>query len=66
MFDNTLEPGWELLIASSLAQWGPRVPNEFLGAKPSLTLVREVGSGLRGDNDYTPSKLAAMAKGARS
>jgi hypothetical protein len=66
MFDNTLEPGWEPLTASSLAQWGPRVPNEFLGAKPSLKLVREVASGLRGDNDYTLSKLAAMAKGARS
>ena len=66
MFDNTLEPGWEPLTASSLAQWGPRVPAEFLGAKPSLKLVREVASGLRGDNDYTLSKLAAMAKGARA
>lgn len=66
MFDNTLEPGWEPLTASSLAQWGPPVPNEFLGAKPSLKLVREVASGLRGDNDYTLSKLAAMAKGTRS
>jgi hypothetical protein len=66
MFDNTLEPGWEPLTASSLAQWGPRVPADFLGAKPSLKLAREVASGLRGDNDYTLSKLAAMAKGARA
>jgi hypothetical protein len=42
------------------------VPAEFLGAKPSLKLVRELASGLRGDNDYTLSKLAAMAKGARA
>ncbi|MDT5197130.1 MAG: hypothetical protein QOC69_4928 [Mycobacterium sp.] len=42
------------------------MPNEFLGAKPSLKLVRDVVSGLRGDNDYTLSKLAAMAKGARA
>jgi hypothetical protein len=42
------------------------VPAEFLGAKPSLKLLRDVGSGLRGDNDYTLSKLAAMAKDARA
>jgi catechol 2,3-dioxygenase-like lactoylglutathione lyase family enzyme len=66
MFDNTLEPGWEPLTASSLAQWGPRVPPEFMGAKPSLQLVRNVMSGLRGDNDYTLPKLAAMVQGARS
>lgn len=65
MFDNTLEPGWQPLTASSLAQWGPRVPQEFLGAKPSLTLVRDVLTGLRGDNDYTLPKLAAMVKGSR-
>jgi hypothetical protein len=65
MFDNTLEPGWEPLTASSLAQWGPRVPPEFMGAKPSPQLVRNVVSGLRGDNDYTLPKLAAMVKGAR-
>jgi hypothetical protein len=65
MFDNTLEPGWEPLTGSSLAQWGPRVPPEFMGAKPSLQLVRDVVSGLRGDNDYTLPKLAAMVQGAR-
>ena len=29
LFDNTLDPGWEPLTASSLAQWGPecrRIP----------------------------------------
>jgi hypothetical protein len=41
------------------------VPQEFMGAKPSLQLVRNVVSGLRGDNDYTLPKLAAMVKGAR-
>ena len=65
LFDNTLEAGWEPLTASSLAQWGPRVPQEFMGAKPSLELVRNVVAGLRGDNDYTLPKLAALVKGAR-
>jgi hypothetical protein len=65
LFDNTVEPGWAPLTASSLAQWGPRVPQEFLGAKPSLQLIRNVVSGLRGHNDYTLPKLAAMVKGAR-
>ena len=60
MFDNTLEPGWEPLTASSLAQWGPRVPQEFLGAKPSLKLVRDVISGLRGGNDYTHNRLTLV------
>ncbi|MDT5067985.1 MAG: hypothetical protein QOK02_4140 [Mycobacterium sp.] len=64
MFDNTLEPGWAPLTASSLAQWGPCVPAEFLGATSSLKSLREAASGLRGDNDYTLSKLLAMAKGA--
>jgi hypothetical protein len=36
-----------------------------MGAKPSPQLVRNVVSGLRGDNDYTLPKLAAMVKGAR-
>ena len=36
-----------------------------MGAKPSLKLVREVASGLRGDNEYTLPKLAAMVKGAQ-
>jgi hypothetical protein len=36
-----------------------------MGAKPSLPLVRNVVSGLRGDNDYTLPKLAAMVKGSR-
>ena len=66
LFDNTVDPGWEPLTASGLAQWGPRVPAEILGVKPSLKLAREVASGLRGDNDYTLAKLAAMAKGGRS
>jgi hypothetical protein len=66
LFDNTVEPGWEPLTASGLAQWGPRVPPEVLGITPSPKLLREMGSGLRGDNDYTLSKLAAMPKGARS
>jgi catechol 2,3-dioxygenase-like lactoylglutathione lyase family enzyme len=65
LFDNTVEPGWSSLTASGLSQWGPRVTQEFLGAKPSLQLVREVVAGLRGDNEITLSRLAGMAKGLR-
>jgi catechol 2,3-dioxygenase-like lactoylglutathione lyase family enzyme len=65
LFDNTVEPGWSPLTPSGLSQWGPRVTQEFLGAKPSLQLVREVVAGLRGDNEITLSRLAGMAKGLR-
>jgi catechol 2,3-dioxygenase-like lactoylglutathione lyase family enzyme len=65
LFDNTIEPGWSPLTASGLSQWGPRVTQEFLGAKPSLRLVRDVVAGLRGDNEITLSRLSGMAIGLR-
>ena len=65
LFDNTVEPGWSPLTASGLSQWGPRVTQEFLGAKPSLRLVRDVVAGLRGDNEITLSRLSGMASGLR-
>jgi catechol 2,3-dioxygenase-like lactoylglutathione lyase family enzyme len=65
MFDNIIDPGWEPLTGSSLAQWGPRVPQEFLGTKPSLQMVRNMANGLRGNNDFTLPRLVAMAKGTR-
>jgi hypothetical protein len=65
LFDNTVEPGWAPLTASGLSQWGPRVTQEFLGAKPSVQLVRDVVAGLRGDNEITVSRLVGMVKGLR-
>jgi hypothetical protein len=65
LFDNTVEPGWAPLTASGLSQWGPRVTQEFLGAKPSVQLVRDVVAGLRGDNEITLSRLIGMVKGLR-
>jgi hypothetical protein len=65
LFDNTVEPGWSPLTASGLSQWGPRVTQEFLGAKPSVQLFREVVAGLRGDNEITLPRLVGLAKGLR-
>jgi hypothetical protein len=41
------------------------VTQEFLGAKPSLQLVRDTVAGLRGDNEITLSRLIGMLKGLR-
>jgi hypothetical protein len=41
------------------------VTQEFLGAKPSLRLVRDVVAGLRDDNEITLSRLSGMANGLR-
>jgi glyoxalase/bleomycin resistance protein/dioxygenase superfamily protein len=65
LFDNTVEPGWSPLTASGLSQWGPRVTQEFLGAKPSLRLVRDLVAGLRDDNEISLSRLSGMANGLR-
>jgi catechol 2,3-dioxygenase-like lactoylglutathione lyase family enzyme len=65
LFDNTVDPGWSPLTASGLSQWGPRVTQEFLGAKPSVQLFREVVAGLRGDNEITLSRLVGLVKGLR-
>jgi len=65
LFDNTVEPGWSPLTASGLSQWAPRVTQEFLGAKPSVQLFREVVAGLRGDNEITLPRLVGLAKGLR-
>jgi catechol 2,3-dioxygenase-like lactoylglutathione lyase family enzyme len=65
LFDNTIDPGWAPLTASGLSQWGPRVTQEFLGAKPSPRLIRDVVAGLRGDNEITPSRLVGMLTGLR-
>jgi catechol 2,3-dioxygenase-like lactoylglutathione lyase family enzyme len=63
LFDNTVEPGWAPLTASGLSQWGPRVSREFLGAKPSTQLLRDVVTALRGDNEITVSRLVGIARG---
>lgn len=35
LFSCDLEPGWAPMSASGLAQWGPPVTRDFLGATPS-------------------------------
>jgi hypothetical protein len=40
-------------------------PAEFLGTKPSLKLVREAASGLRGDNDYALGEAGRDGEGRR-
>jgi Glyoxalase/Bleomycin resistance protein/Dioxygenase superfamily len=68
MFDNTLEPGWAPFTASGLAQWGPPVTKDFLGANPralpheALSMI----NALRDTNEFTLTRLRGLLKVAKS
>ena len=51
VFDNTVPAGWAPLRASGLAQWGPPATKDFLGNKPSPTLVHGDRGPSRGQRD---------------
>ena len=55
------------MTASGLAQWGPSVTRDFLGAKPSPHLIRDVISALRDDeNEFDVRRLLGLLKVASS
>jgi catechol 2,3-dioxygenase-like lactoylglutathione lyase family enzyme len=66
MFDNTLEPGWESMTASGLAQWGPPATKDFLGLDPRDPGARQellgVVTALRGDTEFDLTRLRGMMK----
>lgn len=63
LFDASLEPGWAQMSASGLAQWGPPVTRDFLGAAPSPAKLREVLAALRSeDTELTAARLLALMK----
>ncbi|MGW2727944.1 VOC family protein [Streptomyces sp. NPDC001494] len=66
LFSCDLEPGWAPMSASGLAQWGPPVTRDFLGASPSPAKLREVMSALRGDNELDPARLLGLMKAMSS
>jgi hypothetical protein len=66
MFDNTVEAGWAPMTASGLAQWGPSVTRDFLGAKPSVHMLRDVISALRDENEFDVRRLLGLLKVASS
>jgi len=66
VFDNTLEPGWAPLRASGLAQWGPPATADFLGSRPSPSLVRNAIGALREDNEIDLARLTALVKALKS
>ena len=70
MFDNTLEPGWEAMTASGLAQWGPPASADFLGLKPgkeAFAEARSIISALRkSDNEFDLARLRGLLKVAQS
>ncbi|MFD4548537.1 VOC family protein [Streptomyces sp. NPDC058466] len=66
LFTCDLEPGWAPMSASGLAQWGPPVTRDFLGANPSPAKLREVMTALRGDNELDPARLLGLMKAMSS
>jgi hypothetical protein len=64
MFDNTLEPGWAPLTASGLAQWGPPVTKDFLGANPGNARHEAAAmiTGLRERNEFDIKRLIGLLK----
>ncbi|WEO92852.1 VOC family protein [Streptomyces sp. FXJ1.172] len=66
LFSCDLEPGWAPMSASGLAQWGPPVTRDFLGASPSPAKLRQVMRALRGDNELDPARLLGLMKAMTS
>jgi len=69
VFDSSLEPGWSVMTASGLAQWGPSVTADFMGIKPSREMLRELASmaaALGRENEFNARRLAGLMKVARS
>jgi catechol 2,3-dioxygenase-like lactoylglutathione lyase family enzyme len=63
MFDNSVEVGWAPMTASGLAQWGPSVTRDFLGAKPSPHLIRDVVAALGNrDNEFDVRRLVGLMR----
>jgi catechol 2,3-dioxygenase-like lactoylglutathione lyase family enzyme len=65
-FDNTLEPGWESMTASGLAQWGPPATKDFLGLDPRTPAARKellaMISAFRGDTEFDLTRLRGLIK----
>lgn len=69
LFDCSLEPGWDEMTASNLAQWGPPATADFLGIKPGRESLREAFSmipAVRGDTEIDVHRLLGLMKVARS
>ncbi|MFF7380842.1 VOC family protein [Streptomyces massasporeus] len=66
LFSCDLEPGWAPMSSTGLAQWGPPVTRDFLGAGPSPQRVRDVIQALRGDSELDAARLLGLIKAANS
>ncbi|EFL02634.1 LOW QUALITY PROTEIN: 2,3-dihydroxybiphenyl-1,2-dioxygenase, partial [Streptomyces sp. SPB78] len=66
LFTCDVEAGWAPMSGSGLAQWGPPVTRDFLGASPSPARLREVLRALRDDTELDPPRLLALLKAMNS
>ncbi|MEU6131205.1 VOC family protein [Saccharopolyspora sp. NPDC047091] len=67
LFDASVEPGWASMSATGLAQWGPPVTRDFLGAAPSPAKLREIFDSVRGEGtELTTARLLSLLKAMNS
>lgn len=66
VFDSSLDPGWAPMSASGLAQWGPPATADFLGTRPSPSLVKAAVEALREDNEIDRARLMGLMKAMKS
>ena len=66
LFSRDLEPGWAPMSTSGLAQWGPPVTRDFLGAEPVPRPGPRRRPALRGDNEVDPARLLGLMKAMNS
>jgi hypothetical protein len=62
LFDSSMAAGWAEMTATGLSQWGPPISREFLGATPSLTMLRDIVATLRGDNEIDVGRLLGLLR----
>lgn len=62
VFDATVPPGRLAFRGSNLAQWGPPLPADFVGAAPGPALVGRVVRALTASDETTLGKLIATAR----
>lgn len=61
-FDASVPTATTPFGPTSLAQWGPPLPADFLGAAPTPRTALQLAGALLGDSDFTLRKLVAMGR----
>lgn len=66
LFDNSVEPGYQLLSKHAQHQWGPASTKEFTGENRPLTIIKSLLSRLPSSDDLSFSRLKRILKAINS